>query len=406
MSTAVISNIVILAAGKGTRMVSAQPKVMQKLAGQPMLAHVLQTAVLLQPAKIIVVYGYGAEQVSSFLVNQDVVLVHQKELLGTGHALLQALPYIDHHAKVLIMYGDVPLLHPDTLKALMHKVDRNNLSLLTQQIVNPLGYGRVVRDRYGAVKRIVEEKDATESEKKIDEINTGVMCILAEQLGDLLPKINNLNAQKEYYLTDLIDLAAREGILINTFISTDMDETLGINNRTHLAMAEKILRKRAAERLLNQGVCVVDPDRIDVRGQLDCGTDVEIDIGCIFEGNVKIGDNVKVGAYSILRDVILGNNVQILPYTLMESAIAGNDSRIGPYARIRPGTQLGSGVHVGDFVEIKNAIIGNESKINHMSYVGDSEVGERVNIGAGTITCNFDGENKHRTIIGDNVFIG
>jgi len=406
MLTSTALNVVILAAGRGTRMCSAQPKVMQKLAGRPVLQYVIQSARTLSPAKIIVVYGYGGAQVKAFLENQDLILVEQPELLGTGHALLQAVPYLDRGARILVLYGDVPLIRAETLKLLIDACSENKLVLLTQFMKDPHGYGRIVRDLYGSVTRIVEEKDADENLKEILEINTGFMCIPETCLNDLLVRLENGNAQKEYYLTDVVELAVSDGMNVDAVSITDSDEALGINDRYQLACAEKALRTRSALELLREGVTLMDPERIDVRGEIVCGKDVEIDVGCIFEGKISIGNNVKVGAYSILRDVYIGNDVKILPYTLIEESHIDDSCRIGPYARIRPGTKLGREVHIGDFVEIKNATIGNETKINHMSYVGDSEVGQRVNIGAGTITCNYDGANKNHTVIGDDVFIG
>ena len=400
-------NIVILAAGMGKRMQSALPKVLHPLGGKPLLASVLETARTLSPEKICVIYGHGGERVLEAIPDSDLVWIEQAEQLGTGHALMQALPILDKKGSTLVLFGDVPLLKAETLCKLVDAAKDNAFALLTAELEKPFGYGRIIRaPGPGNVIAIVEEKDASAEQKLIQEINTGVMLIPNAFLHEWLPKIENSNQQKEYYLTDIIALAVSNGVEIAAVQPEDAWEILGVNNKAHLAELERIFQSEYARNLLAQGVTLADPARIDIRGQLICGRDVEIDVNCIFEGRVVLGDHVKIKANSILKDVSVSAGAVIAPFSLIEDAEIGANTQVGPYARIRPGTRLGSNVRVGNFVEIKNSTIANASKANHLSYIGDTEIGENVNIGAGTITCNYDGANKHRTIIEDNVFIG
>lgn len=400
-------NIVILAAGMGKRMQSALPKVLHPLGGKPLLASVLETARTLSPEKICVIYGHGGERVLEAIPDSDLVWIEQAEQLGTGHALMQALPILDKKGSTLVLFGDVPLLKAETLCKLVDAAKDNAFALLTAELEKPFGYGRIIRaPGTGNVIAIVEEKDASAEQKLIQEINTGVMLIPNAFLHEWLPKIENSNQQKEYYLTDIIALAVSNGVEIAAVQPEDAWEILGVNNKAHLAELERIFQSEYARNLLAQGVTLADPARIDIRGQLICGRDVEIDVNCIFEGRVVLGDHVKIKANSILKDVSVSAGAVIAPFSLIEDAEIGANTQVGPYARIRPGTRLGSNVRVGNFVEIKNSTIANASKANHLSYIGDTEIGENVNIGAGTITCNYDGANKHRTIIEDNVFIG
>ena len=400
-------NIVILAAGMGKRMQSTLPKVLHPLGGKPLLASVLETARTLSPEKICVIYGHGGERVLEAIPDSDLVWIEQAEQLGTGHALMQALPILDKKGSTLVLFGDVPLLKAETLCKLVDAAKDNAFALLTAELEKPFGYGRIIRaPGTGNVIAIVEEKDASAEQKLIQEINTGVMLIPNAFLHEWLPKIENSNQQKEYYLTDIIALAVSNGVEIAAVQPEDAWEILGVNNKAHLAELERIFQSEYARNLLAQGVTLADPARIDIRGQLICGRDVEIDVNCIFEGRVVLGDHVKIKANSILKDVSVSTGAVIAPFSLIENAEIGANTQVGPYARIRPGTRLGSNVRVGNFVEIKNSTIANASKANHLSYIGDTEIGENVNIGAGTITCNYDGANKHRTIIEDNVFIG
>lgn len=388
-------------------MQSALPKVLHPLGGKPLLANVLETARALSPEKICVIYGHGGERVLSALPDSDLVWIEQAEQLGTGHALMQALPALDKQGSTLVLFGDVPLLKTETLCKLVDAAKKNAFALLTAELEKPFGYGRIIRaPDDGNVIAIVEEKDASTEQKLIREINTGVMLIPNAFLHDWLPKIENSNQQKEYYLTDIIALAVNNGIDIAAVQPEDAWEILGVNNKAHLAELERIYQSEYARKLLAQGVTLADPSRIDIRGQLTCGRDVEIDVNCIFEGRVVLGDHVKIKANSILKDVSVSAGAVIAPFSLIEDAEIGANTQVGPYARIRPGTRLGSDVRVGNFVEIKNSTIANASKANHLSYIGDTEIGENVNIGAGTITCNYDGANKHRTIIENNVFVG
>lgn len=397
-------NIIILAAGKGTRMYSQHPKVLHNLAGKSMVQHVLDRAAELKPLGVCVVYGFGGERVPQALQHSGATFVLQEPQLGTGHAVQQALPHVADDVSTLILYGDVPLIQHNTL----HQMQRAGagLVLLTVNLQNPTGYGRIVRNAEGDVQSIVEEKDATPEQREISEVNTGILLAPTKELRHWLSQLQNNNAQGEYYLTDIVAMAVRDGIPVHTVQPAYPWEVEGINSKTQLAVLERTLQQVQAERLLAQGVTLADPARIDIRGELTCGQDVEIDVGCIFEGQVKLGDGVKVGAYSILRDASVGAGTRIAPYSHLDQSTLGQRCLIGPYARLRPGTQLADEVHVGNFVEIKNSDIAHGSKANHLSYIGDTTVGSGVNIGAGTITCNYDGANKHRTVIGDNAFIG
>ena len=416
-------NIVILAAGQGKRMQSALPKVLQTLAGKPLLQHVLNTALGLQGKTTkngpIVVVGHGASDVKKFLQvasEQDpsfskVSTVLQAEQKGTGHALLQALPQLDLKEPTLVLYGDVPLTSIKTLSALARLADGvrgqdSALALLTQHLSNPTGYGRIVRDTDGSVKAIIEEKDATPEQKRIQEINTGIMVLPTNSLKKWLKALSASNAQGEYYLTDVIAMAVKDNVPIRTAQANAEYETVGINSRDQLAALERVHQLNQAKVLMDAGVSLADPARIDIRGTLECGIDVFIDVGCVFEGCVTLAAGTKVGPYCIIRNSVIGKSVTIHPYSHIDGAKVGASSLIGPYARLRPGADLANDVHIGNFVEVKNSKIAANSKANHLAYVGDSIVGSRVNIGAGTITCNYDGVNKHQTIIEDDVFIG
>jgi len=416
-------NIVILAAGQGKRMNSALPKVLQTLAGKPLLKHVLTTALSLQAKQAktgpIVVVGHGAADVKAFLANTSkedpsfgkVATVLQAEQKGTGHALLQALPKLDVQEPTLVLYGDVPLTSKKTLVKLAKLADGirgqdSALALLTQDLANPAGYGRIVRDADGSVREIVEEKDATSAQKAIKEINTGIMVLPTNSLRKWLKALRSSNSQGEYYLTDVIAMAVKDGVPIRTTQADDEFETIGVNNRNQLASLERTHQLNIANQLMDAGVSLADPARIDVRGTLECGGDVFIDVGCVFEGCVTIATGTKIGPYCVIRNSVIGKNVSIHAFSHVDGAKVGHQSLIGPYARLRPGADLANDVHIGNFVEVKNSKIAANSKANHLAYVGDSIVGSRVNIGAGTITCNYDGVNKHQTIIEDDVFIG
>ncbi len=397
--------IVILAAGQGKRMHSALPKVLQPLAGAPLLAHVLRSAQALQPRLCCVVIGHGGQAVQAAFSDQTLCFATQTEQKGTGHAVQQALPQLNEAEPTLVLYGDVPLIKAKTLQRLID-IAQGGLAVLTAKTSMPTGYGRIVRNSAGDLLRIVEEKDASPQERAITEVNTGILVAPTSQLKNWLGRLNNNNAQGEYYLTDIIGLAVQDGLAVQSLCVEDFNETLGVNNKMQLAQIERLFQAEQAQALMAAGVTLIDPARIDIRGSLECGKDVSIDLNCIFEGHVRLKDNVQIGANCVLRNVTIESGTCVAPFSHLESSNIGENCVIGPYARTRPGTTLKNGVHVGNFVEIKNSTIGTQSKANHLSYIGDSDVGARVNIGAGTITCNYDGVNKHKTIIEDDAFIG
>lgn len=400
-------NIVILAAGMGKRMNSDLPKVLHPLAGKSLLGHVVDTARTLDPQRLVVVYGHGGEQVQAAFAGQtDVQWALQSPQLGTGHAVAQAVPMLVDDVPTLILYGDVPLVKASTLQRLAEAAQGGKLALLSQHVADPTGYGRVVRDAAGNVSRIVEQKDADAETLKINEVNTGILVCPTGPLKRWLTALKNDNAQGEYYLTDVIAAAVADGTGVVTAHPDAEWETLGVNSKTQLAFLERRHQRNLADRLTDSGVMLADPDRIDIRGTLECGRDVSIDVGCVFEGTVRLGKGVKIGPNCVLKDCTLADGTQVQAMSVIDSAEVGAQGRIGPFARLRPGTKLGEDSHIGNFVELKNASTGTGSKINHLSYVGDAEIGSRVNIGAGTITCNYDGVNKHKTIIEDDVFVG
>src|ERR1700674_1901375 len=399
-------NIIILAAGQGKRMYSALPKVLHKLAGKTLLAHVIDTAQTLSPSKVCVVYGHGGEAVPKAFAGRHLGWVRQEPQLGTGHAVQQALPYVDRDGITLILYGDVPLVTSMTMQALTAIAKRGSLALLTVQLADPTGYGRILRSASGAVQAIVEHKDATDAQRAVQEVNTGIMAVPTDKLAKWVAALSDHNAQKEYYLTDIVANAVADGVAVEPHVLTDAWESLGVNSQVQLAEVERIHQRNTARALLEQGVALADPARFDVRGELSCGRDVFIDVNCVFEGTVRLGDNATVGAHCVLKNVTVEAGARIEPFCHMEDAVIGPASRVGPYARIRPGTVTAEDVHIGNFVEVKNSRIAAHSKANHLAYVGDTTVGTNVNIGAGTITCNYDGANKHRTVIEDDVFIG
>jgi bifunctional UDP-N-acetylglucosamine pyrophosphorylase/glucosamine-1-phosphate N-acetyltransferase len=398
-------DILILAAGKGTRMRSDLPKVLHRLAGKPLLGHVVDTAHALGAAQICVVYGFGGEAVPQALADESLTFVLQAEQHGTGHAVMQALPQLGDGGVTLVLYGDVPLTRAATLAPLVAAARAGKLGLLTVHLDHPDGYGRIVRAG-GRVTRIVEHKDASPAERAIREVNTGILAVATAPLRRWIAALNNDNAQGEYYLTDIIAMAVGEGVEVDACQPEHEWEVLGVNSKAQLAELERIHQGEIARVLLNDGVTLADPARLDVRGSLACGRDVAIDVNCVFEGHVELGDGVQVGANCVLRNVTVAAGTRIDAFTLIDDAEIGEANRLGPFSRIRPGTMLARDVHVGNFVEIKNSRIDDGSKINHLSYVGDTTMGKKVNIGAGTITCNYDGANKHRTVIEDEVFVG
>jgi len=403
-------SVVILAAGQGKRMRSSLPKVLHPIAGKPMLAHVILAARKLQPQKICIIHGHGGQQVREKIADTEVVWVRQEPQLGTGHAVLQALPQLAATGITLVLYGDVPLIRPETLHALCNAAGAGKLAWLTMTVTNPQGLGRILRNHDGAVQAIVEDKDASSEEKLINEINTGFLACPTALLAKWLPALTNNNAQQEYYLTDILRMAVKEGVAVETFSPASESEVTGINSKDQLAALERTYQQEIAKRLMTEGVSLADPARLDVRGELLCGdgtiNDVSIDVNCIFEGRVTLAANVRIGANCILRNCVIGAGTEVLPFSFIDDAVIGENAKIGPYARIRPGTKLADDVHIGNFVEVKASDIGRASKANHLSYIGDSTIGKNVNIGAGTITCNYDGANKHRTVIEDNVHIG
>jgi bifunctional UDP-N-acetylglucosamine pyrophosphorylase/glucosamine-1-phosphate N-acetyltransferase len=398
--------VVVLAAGQGKRMNSDLPKVLQALAGQPLLAHVLDTAETLAPDAIIVVYGHGGKRVRETFPERSLEWVLQSEQLGTGHALKQALPSIRGDRQVLVLCGDAPLVRPASLKALLACTPADAIGVLTAKLADPSGYGRILRDADGQVTGVVEEREASAEQRAIDEINTGVMVLPASWLNTALAEIGNDNAQGEYYLTDVIAAAVRQGRTIVTALAEDAGEILGINDRLQLAVAERVLQRRYAEDLLTKGATLADPARFDLRGELEVGKDVFIDVGAVFIGRVALGDRVRIGPNAVISESRLGSDSVVHAHCVLDGIVAGPRCEIGPYARLRPGTNLAGRVKVGNFVEVKASDVAEGSKMNHLSYVGDSRVGKDVNIGAGTITCNYDGAAKHRTDIGDRVFVG
>ncbi len=384
---------------------STLPKVLHRLAGRPLLAHVLQAARALDPARTVVVHGHGGADVRSTFADAGVTWVEQPAQQGTGHAVMQALPEVPPDDDVLILYGDVPLIQVDTLRRLAQSA-RGGLAILTAQAPDPHGYGRVVRDARGSVLRVVEQRDASAAELELQEVNAGFLCAPAKRLAGWLAAVRNRNAQQEYYLTDVVALAVSDGVAVAAVKAQTWTEVAGVNSKRELASLEREVQRREAERLLDAGVTLADPARVDVRGSLECGQDVTVDVNCLFEGTVRLGDRVRIGPNCVLRNVTIAADTQVLAFCLLDDAEVGARCRVGPYARLRPGASLGEEVHIGNFVEVKASRLGAGSKANHLAYIGDSEIGERVNIGAGTITCNYDGTAKHRTVIEDDCFIG
>ena len=399
-------SIIILAAGQGTRMYSELPKVLHQLAGKSLLEHVHHTASMMETRGIHIIYGYGGDQLVEEHSHLDVDWVEQKEQLGTGHAVKQALPNIPDKDLVLVLYGDVPLITNETLSDLVNAAEETTFSLLTTFVEDPRGYGRIVRDENDEVSRIVEEKDASNDEKRINEINTGMMVVNGKALKQWVEKLEDNNAQSEFYLTDVIEMAVNDGIKINAVQPYSEVEIRGVNDRAQLSELERYYQLIQAHQLMRRGITIMDPGRFDLRGDLEIDSDCYIDINVILEGRLKIGSGVRIGANCIIKDTVIDDDVEILPNSVIDNAVIGKACRIGPFARIRPESVLNENVHVGNFVEIKKSVVGSGSKVNHLSYIGDSEVGTDTNIGAGVITCNYDGANKHKTIIGDNVFIG
>lgn len=399
---------VILAAGQGTRMKSALPKVLHPVGGQAMLGRVLDAVREAGIGSSHLVLGHGADHVRAWLKESghaDVATVVQEQQLGTAHAVQQAIPQVPDGALVLVLYGDVPLIAADTLRQLVAAA-KDGMALLTAGLPEPFGYGRILRDGKGRICGIVEEKDASPAQRAITEVNTGFVAAQARRMKRWLSRVKNDNAKGEYYLTDTVALAVQDGVEVQGVAAASPEEAEGVNDRLQLAQAERLYQRRQAERLLREGLHLADPARFDLRGSLAFGRDVFIDVGCVLEGKIELGDNVVIGPYSVLRDVSLGSGTVVVAHSVLEQAEAGPDCRIGPFARLRPGAQLAGHVHIGNFVEIKKSTLGEGAKANHLAYVGDATVGERVNIGAGVITCNYDGANKHATIIGDDAFIG
>ncbi|GAB3627547.1 UDP-N-acetylglucosamine diphosphorylase/glucosamine-1-phosphate N-acetyltransferase [Pandoraea terrae] len=399
-------NIVILAAGMGKRMRSALPKVLHPLAGKPLLSHVIATARSLAPGKLIVVVGHGADQVRTAVAGDGIVFADQTQQLGTGHAVQQAAAQLDDDVPTLVLYGDVPLTRADTLRDLLAQAGSDKLGVLTVEMVDPTGYGRIERDVAGNVVRIVEQKDANEAQRGIREINTGIIVAPTRRLKGWLSGLKNQNAQGEYYLTDVVECAVADGVPVVTAQPAHEWEPTGVNSKAQLSELERVYQRNAAYALLDAGVTLADANRFDVRGEIVAGTDVSIDVNCVFEGKVTLGNGVSIGPNCVIRDTTIADGTRIEAFSHLDGAVVGAQAHVGPYARLRPGADLADDVHIGNFVEVKNATLARGSKANHLAYVGDSTVGARVNIGAGTITCNYDGANKHRTVIEDDVFIG
>lgn len=406
MNTEYPLHVVVLAAGQGTRMKSDLPKVLHRIAGKPMLSHVIAVAQALRAASIQVIYGHGGEKVQQALANENLHWVEQKEQLGTGHAVQQAVPGIPDQSRVLILYGDVPLITEQTLQSLVDLLVKTDLSLLTVNLENPTGYGRILRNEHRKVYAIVEEKDASQDQKRVNEVNTGMMAVNGKRLKQWLANLKNHNQQGEFYLTDVIAMAVNDDCEVMTCSPKHTIEVEGVNNKMQMARLERAYQRHRADQLMEQGVTLIDPDRFDVRGDLKVGRDVSIDINVIFEGTVSLADNVVIGANVIIKDSHLDEGTEVLPNTIIDGAQIGKRCVIGPFARIRPDTDMSESVKIGNFVEVKKAKIAQHSKVNHLSYIGDTVMGSKVNVGAGTITCNYDGANKHVTTIGDNVFIG
>ncbi len=398
-------NVVVLAAGMGKRMRSRQPKVLHLLAGKPLLGHVIDAARALQPARICVIYGHGGEAVPEAFRAPDLSFARQEPQLGTGHAVQQAVPHLDDQAATLILYGDVPLVRSETLSELL-KATGDGVGVLSVVLDDPTGYGRILRDSEHRITGIVEEKDASPEQRAIREVNTGIMLLPGNRVATWLAALKNDNAQGEYYLTDVVRLAIADRVPVTGVCAPVEWETLGVNSKSQLAHLERIYQRRQADTLMEQGVTLADPNRIDIRGSLVAGTDVRIDVNCVFEGDVRLGNDVTIGPNCVLSNVSIGDGCEILPFCHLAEGELGERCRIGPFSRIRPGARLGEDVHIGNFVEVKASELGDGSKVNHLAYIGDSVVGRNVNVGAGTITCNYDGAYKHRTIIEDDVHIG
>ncbi|HEX9625375.1 MAG TPA: bifunctional UDP-N-acetylglucosamine diphosphorylase/glucosamine-1-phosphate N-acetyltransferase GlmU [Acidiferrobacterales bacterium] len=399
-------DVIVLAAGQGKRMHSDLPKVLHPLAGQPLLAHVLAAAGLLAPRAVHVVYGHGGERVPASLAQAKVDWVLQAEQHGTGHAVRQAMPGIADDGVVLVLYGDVPLIRPETLAPLVEAAAGGDLALLTAELDDPQGYGRVLRAADGRVRAVVEQRDCTPDQAAVREVNTGILAAAARPLRAWLSRLTNDNAQREYYLTDVIALAAADGVTITPSQPRFLWEVMGVNSKAQLAELERVAQRNRAQELMERGVTLMDPARFDLRGELSVGRDVVIDVNVVLEGKVTLGDRVRIGPNNVIRDCEIGADTEILPNCVLERSRIGSSCRIGPFSRMRPETALADRVHIGNFVELKKSTIGAGSKINHLSYVGDTTVGAKVNIGAGTITCNYDGANKYQTVIGDGAFIG
>lgn len=400
------TTVIILAAGQGKRMRSDLPKVLHPLAGQPLIRHVLAAAAALKPREVRVVHGHGGGEVQAACLGQPLSWYHQAVQQGTGHAVLQALPRIPANDVVLVLYGDVPLVTPSTLKKLVARAAKGQVAVLTAEMADPAGYGRIIRGAHGSITAIVEHKDASAEQRRIREVNTGLLACPARRLAKWIGRLKPDNAQKEYYLTDIIGLAVGDKVPVAAVAAASEDEVLGINDKLQLAAAEKILRRRRASALMAAGVTLIDPERIDIRGELLCGRDVVIEPDVIFEGVVHVGDRARIGAFNVIRNTLIGDETRIHPHCVIEDGVIGPACEIGPYARLRPGVEMAGKGKIGNFVEVKKSVIGAGSKVNHLSYIGDATIGEKVNVGAGTITCNYDGASKHRTVIGDGAFIG